>query len=126
MGEFTQQRCATGAVVRSQKDSSRIDGILIREGPRIVVGTEENSVFAIRMPLDDQIAHAHFMSIEWMAGVEFLQRDLSAELLKMRRQEFLLPPHALRSRDAGAKSADFLQIAVRPLAIYRNVAQLQL
>src|SRR5688500_7014914 len=117
MGEFTQQRCATGAIVRSQKDSSRIDGLLIREGPRTEHGTEQDSFFALRMPLDDQIAHPHLITLERMAVVELLPRDLSAELLKMRRQEFLLPPHPFCSGDAGAKSANFFQISVRPLAI---------
>ena len=94
------------------KTPLRIDGILIGKRPRVVVGTEQNPLVPLGMPLDDQVGQPDLVAVlQRMAGVELLQRHLAAQLLEMGLQIRLLPPHPLGRRDARADRTDFLEIA---------------
>src|SRR5687768_7396015 len=112
MSQLAEQGGAAGAVVGTDEYAARIARVFVGEGASVVVGTEQDALFAVGMPLDDEVAQAHGAAGFRMAGIELLQRDAGTELFEMGLQVGLLPAHALGAADARADGTNFLEILI--------------
>src|SRR5262245_47136091 len=86
---------------------------------RIVMRAQQDSFFAFRMPLDNDIRHRHGITAERVVCPEALQRYLAAGLLEKLFQKSLLLFHSRRSTRPRPYCAELLQVPVGALPIER-------
>ncbi len=87
-------------------------------------GAQQNALFPVGMPLDEDVRHRHRIAGERMAGAKFLQCDRGPQLLKAIDQEFLLGHDGLRTAQARAEIAKLFQVRVGLGAVERDILQL--
>jgi hypothetical protein len=68
--ETTQDHSA--AIVRTDEDTLRIDGIVVWKWARVIMGAQQYTAFQFWTDSHDDIAHGHWISIQRMTNFKVL------------------------------------------------------
>ena len=115
--EFTEQGSSARPIIGSNKSPPRLPGILVGKRASVVVSTQETPLFAVGVPMHDEVPHRDARTVFRMSHIERLPADLSSQLVEVVRQKFLLSGHAFGAAGPWADFADPLQQRIRGLSI---------